>query len=186
MKSIPGLMRVFMFIIFIFTIFSIFGTITFNGLQYKFCRATDEADFDLVGNFFEWRKLGDDGDGPVLCDTDENCATAFPENSVAICGTVYEKYGLDPIQYDNVRNIELIMYGIPGFDNVFQAFLTVFQILTLESWVILMYNYSDTGTSAISIIFFVLVVIIGAFFTMNLILAIIVDAFNESQADFDE
>lgn len=77
------------------------------------------------------------------------------------------------------------MYGIPGFDNVFQAFLTVFQILTLESWVYLMYNYSDTGSSAISIIFFVLIVIIGAFFTMNLILAIIVDAFNESQDEFN-
>lgn len=44
-----------------------------------------------------------------------------------------------------------------------------------------MYNYSDTGSSAISIIFFVMVVIIGAFFTMNLILAIIIDAFNQSQ-----
>ena len=65
------------------------------------------------------------------------------------------------------------MYGIPGFDNVFQGFLTIFQILTLESWVYLMYNYSDTGS-------FVLVVLLGAFFTMNLVLAIIVDAFNEA------
>lgn len=178
LESIPGLMRVFFFIIFIFTIFSIFGTITFNGLQYQFCRATEEADFDLDGNFLEWRKLGADEDGPVLCEFDSDCAAAFPGAEVALCGTVYKKYGLDPMKHDEIRNIELIQYGIPGFDNVFQAFLTIFQILTLESWVYLMYNYSDTGSSAISIIFFVMVVIIGAFFTMNLILAIIVDAFN--------
>lgn len=70
------------------------------------------------------------------------------------------------------------MFGIPGFDNVGQAFLTVFQILTLESWVLLMYNYQDAGDSAISVIFFVLVVLLGAFFTMNLVLAIIVDSFS--------
>ena len=41
-----------------------------------------------------------------------------------------------------------------------------------------MYNYSDTGSSGISVIFFVLVVLLGAFFTMNLVLAEIVDSFN--------
>ena len=41
-----------------------------------------------------------------------------------------------------------------------------------------MYNFSDAGNDAISVIFFILVVVIGAFFTMNLVLAIIVDAFS--------
>ena len=80
--------------------------------------------------------------------------------------------------YDDIRNIDLIMYGIPSFDNVFWGFLTIFQILTLESWVYLMYNFSDTGNPVISVIFFVLAVLLGAFFTMNLVLAIIVDAFD--------
>ena len=43
-----------------------------------------------------------------------------------------------------------------------------------------MYNFSDTGSAEISVIFFVLVVLLGAFFTMNLILAIIVDSFSEA------
>ena len=106
---------------------------------------------------------------------------AFPDKGdAAICGNVWETFGKDPIEFDNIRNIDLIMYGIPGFDNVFQGFLTIFQILTLESWVYLMYNYSDAGDAAISVIFFVLVVLLGAFFTMNLVLAIIVDAFNSA------
>lgn len=113
----------------------------------------------------------------ILCHTDDQCKAAFPDDDVAICGAVFEKFGLDPIDYDGIRDIELIMYGIPGFDNVGQGFLTIFQILTLESWVYLMYNYSDSGAATISIIFFCLVVLLGAFFTMNLVLAIIVDNF---------
>ena len=175
--SIPGLMRVFFFIIFIFSIFAIFGTNQFAGEQYQFCRATEEPQY-TDGVFKAWTKLGDDGDGPVLCHLDSQCIDAFPDAEVAVCGSIYEKTGLDPIDHDDIRNIELIMYGIPGFDNVAQGFLAIFQILTLESWVYLMYNYGDTDFTAISVIFFVLVVIIGAFFTMNLVLAIIVDAFN--------
>lgn len=41
-----------------------------------------------------------------------------------------------------------------------------------------MYNFSDAGSPTISVIFFVMVVLLGAFFTMNLVLAIIVDAFD--------
>ena len=128
-----------------------------------------------------WVKLGDDGDGPTLCLTDEDCAAEWPDKEIAICGTVYDKAGLDPNEVDGIIDIELIMYGIPGFDNVAHGFLTIFQILTLESWVYLMYNYSDTGSGTISVIFFVLVVLLGAFFTMNLVLAIIVDSFSASQ-----
>ena len=109
----------------------------------------------------------------------EDCKEAFPDATVNLCATVYEHYGVDPDEYDGIRDIELIMYGIPGFDNVMQGFLTIFQILTLESWVYLMYNYTDAGSGAISVIFFILVVLLGAFFTMNLVLAIIVDSFDK-------
>ena len=78
------------------------------------------------------------------------------------------------------------MYGIPGFDNVGQALVTIFQILTLESWVYLMYNYSDTGMAWVSVFFFVLVVLLGAFFTMNLVLAIIVDSFGAADEQDEE
>lgn len=118
LSAIPGLFRVFFFIIFIFTIFAIFGTNQFLGQQYQFCRATEEATFDDEGNFVMWEKIGEFDDGPSLCADDAHCKTLFPDEEVHICGTVYEKYGLDPIEYDGIRDIELIMYGIPGFDNV--------------------------------------------------------------------
>lgn len=41
-----------------------------------------------------------------------------------------------------------------------------------------MYNYSETGSPIISVTFFILLVLMGAFFTMNLVLAIIVDSYD--------
>ena len=143
--------------------------------------------YDSDGNFVSWPKLGEDDDEIMLCREDSQCKEAFPDyEATAVCGTTWDQFGLDPIDHDGIRDIELIMYGIPGFDNVGQGFLTIFQILTLESWVYLMYNFSDAGSPTISVIFFVLVVLLGAFFTMNLVLAIIVDSFDQDDENEDD
>ena len=67
--SIPGLMRVFFFVIFIFSIFAIFGTNQFLGQQYQFCRNGPDATYDADGEWIRWEKLGEDDPdgGPVLC-----------------------------------------------------------------------------------------------------------------------
>lgn len=78
------------------------------------------------------------------------------------------------------------MYGIPNFDNFAHGIVTIFQVLTLESWSYLMYNYSDANGPTISVIFFILIVILGSFFTMNLVLAQIMDSFNEQQEAKEE
>ena len=45
-----------------------------------------------------------------------------------------------------------------------------------------MYNYAESSSNAfLSYIFFVVLIFIGAFFTMNLLLANILDAFNYQQ-----
>lgn len=119
-------MRVFFFIIFIFTIFAIFGTNQFLGQQYQFCRATLEPTYDADENFVIWEKLGDDGDGPALCFEDADCAFLWPDAEFAVCGTVFEAAGLNPNDVDGISDIELIMFGIPGFDNVAHGFLTIF------------------------------------------------------------
>lgn len=45
----------------------------------------------------------------------------------------------------------------------------------------MMYNYMDSNDSFISVIFFCLLIIFGAFFTMNLVLAQIMDSFYQQQ-----
>ena len=56
---------------------------------------------------------------------------------------------------------------------------TIMQVLTLEGWSDLTYNYSDANDPVMSVIFFVGIVLLGAFFAMNLVLGQIMDSFAE-------
>ena len=76
-----------------------------------------------------------------------------------------------------MRENKLINYDITNFNNVVNASLTVFQIITLEGWSELMYNYQDNVGFATSSIFFTLVIILGAFTSLNLILASIMHSY---------
>ena len=56
---------------------------------------------------------------------------------------------------------------------------TIMQVLTLEGWSDLTYNYSDANDPTISVIFFVGIVLMGAFYAMNLVLGQIMEKFAE-------
>lgn len=66
-----------------------------------------------------------------------------------------------------------------GFDEIGQGMTTIFQVLTLEGWSDLTYNYSDANDPVISVIFFVGIVTMGAFFAMNLVLGQVMESFYE-------
>ena len=70
------------------------------------------------------------------------------------------------------------MYGIFNFDNLAWAMLSIFQMITLESWTLVMYNLMDSNIIWMAIIFSVFLVIIGSFFLLNVILAVLADALN--------
>lgn len=63
-------------------------------------------------------------------------------------------------------------YGSTNFDDVFSGLLTAFQCVTLESWSNVEQNVSDAFGPA-STIYFTLHTLIGAFFLMNFMLAVI-------------
>ena len=100
-----------------------------------------------------------------------------PLGQPAICGSVWDKAGLDPVEYDDVNDNLTILYGIPSFDNVIDAYTTVIQIVTMESWVYTMYLFADTGMRYWALIYFSVLIIIGNFFVINLFLAQIVEKF---------
>ena len=77
------------------------------------------------------------------------------------------------LNLDNVKNTALINYGITTFDNIGKGILTIFQIITLEGWVYIMYNHMDSNLAPFSAIYFCLLVVIGSFFMLNLIVAAI-------------
>ena len=85
--------------------------------------------------------------------------------------------GLDP-SIDDPSSQPLILYGMMGFDNLAWALLTIFQMITLEGWTIVMYNLMDSNIWWMGVIFCVSLVIIGAFLLLNVILAVLADALN--------
>jgi len=58
---------------------------------------------------------------------------------------------------------------------------TIFQVLTLEGWADLTYNYSDANDPTIAVIFFVGIVVMGAMFAMNLVLGQVMESFYETK-----
>ena len=70
------------------------------------------------------------------------------------------------------------MYGIMGFDNLGWAMMTIFQMITLESWTSVMYNFMDSNIWWMSVFFCIALTIIGSFFLLNVILAVLADALN--------
>eukprot|EP01060_Flectonema_neradi_P021252 TRINITY_DN2879_c0_g1_i1.p1 TRINITY_DN2879_c0_g1~~TRINITY_DN2879_c0_g1_i1.p1 ORF type:complete len:2846 (+),score=449.60 TRINITY_DN2879_c0_g1_i1:87-8624(+) len=73
-----------------------------------------------------------------------------------------------------------------NFDHVGSSFLVVMQCLTLDDWVTHMYNVQD-GWSPFAALYFVLLTLLGAYFILNLVLAVVTDSFTRfAIEDVDE
>ena len=68
-----------------------------------------------------------------------------------------------------------------SFDNIGYAFIVIFQIVTLESWITIMYHVQDAHTEY-AWVYFVLVIVIGSFFLLNMVLVVISVQFSETKA----
>ncbi|XP_031641038.1 voltage-dependent calcium channel type D subunit alpha-1-like isoform X3 [Contarinia nasturtii] len=71
--------------------------------------------------------------------------------------------------------------GITNFDNFGLAMLTVFQCITLEGWTEVLYWIQDSMGNTWQWIYFVSMVILGAFFVMNLILGVLSGEFSKER-----
>ena len=83
--------------------------------------------------------------------------------------------------------VEDLYWGVPVFDNLGLAMLAIFQSLTLEGWVDILYTVADGFNFIVAAILFVAVVLFGAFLIMNLTLAVIWMAYDrEKQGTIQE
>ncbi|KAK9890112.1 hypothetical protein WA026_008922 [Henosepilachna vigintioctopunctata] len=71
--------------------------------------------------------------------------------------------------------------GITNFDNFGLSMLTVFQCITLEGWTDVLYNIQDALGRTWQWSYFVSMVILGAFFVMNLILGVLSGEFSKER-----
>ena len=114
---------------FFFLIFAILGVSLWDGTSHYRCYVTEFPD-KATG---KWELLESD---TQLCSEYRQC----PEGS--FCGSLYEAYDAGQLPDDfseddlsrDTKIIEL-NYGLTNFDNIFYAFLTIFQCITMEAWV---------------------------------------------------
>ncbi|XP_044741496.1 muscle calcium channel subunit alpha-1 [Chrysoperla carnea] len=71
--------------------------------------------------------------------------------------------------------------GITNFDNFGLAMLTVFQCVTLEGWTDVLYHIEDAMGNTWQWLYFISMVILGAFFVMNLILGVLSGEFSKER-----
>ena len=100
------------------------------------------------------------------------------------CGSpilYYQKYGVyvDLYKSDDPWRDPLIHYNTINFNNLGNAISTIFEALTLEGWSTQMYFLIDAGIAQLSIGFYLLLVIFGSYFILNLILAVIMGSFTK-------
>ncbi|XP_028828597.1 voltage-dependent N-type calcium channel subunit alpha-1B isoform X6 [Denticeps clupeoides] len=98
-------------------------------------------------------------------DTDERVAD-YPcgsELPARLCdnGTVCKGYWRGP------------NFGITNFDNILFAILTVFQCITMEGWVEILYHANDAAGNMWNWLYFIPLIIIGSFFMLNLVLGVL-------------
>eukprot|EP00117_Sycon_ciliatum_P046107 scpid9228/ scgid2998/ Sodium channel protein 60E; Drosophila ion channel 60; Drosophila sodium channel 1; Protein smell-impaired 60E; Sodium channel 2 len=101
----------------------------------------------------------------------------------------------------SLYNEEAWVNSPQNFDNVFNAALSLFQVATFEGWIELMADAVDaTGLNQQPIydnnfaanLYFVVFIIIGSFFVLNLFIGVIIDSFarikreNENQPTFSK
>jgi uncharacterized membrane protein len=63
--------------------------------------------------------------------------------------------------------------------------LSIFRVITLEGWTIVMYNYFDSS-GFIACLYFPVLIIMGSFFLLNLFLAVIMQTFSDMNNKFKE
>ena len=70
-------------------------------------------------------------------------------------------------------------YGITSFDNILWAWLSIFQCVTMTNWTDMMYQLQDSVSQWVWI-YFVLLVVLTAYFAMNLAVAVLFTQFADN------
>lgn len=145
LRAMVPLLHIALLVIFVIIIYAIIGLEMFSGKLHKTCFVNGTED-----------TMPDEhpcGEGGFKCSE----LTPEPGNEPYICTWFWEGPN----------------FGITNFDNFGLAMLTVFQCITLEGWTDVLYDIQDAMGSSWQWMYFVSMVILGAFFVMNLILGVL-------------
>jgi len=175
LSSLPSLGNAVVFMFFIFLLFGILGVQQFGGKLYQRCRTDPAPTYDAVKKWWHWPAA----DGVErLCSLDDQGAFRCP--APFTCGSPTSTAHFLTHEAEGVADFELISFDIANFNHLLTAMNTIFVMITLEGWTIVMYNLSDSSQTWMAVLFCILLVVVGSFFLLNVILAVIMDAFNQN------
>eukprot|EP00062_Callorhinchus_milii_P024831 gi/632985161/ref/XP_007909522.1/ PREDICTED: voltage-dependent T-type calcium channel subunit alpha-1H-like [Callorhinchus milii] len=201
LDTLPMLGNVLLLCFFVFFIFGIVGVQLWAGLLRNRCFF--EGNFAMYYNVslpLYYHAHGDES--PFICSLPqdngmqkclelpnfkENGAKCFlsldPYNHLTYNSEVSNRSGcINWNQYYNVCNTGNVNphKGAINFDNIGYAWIAIFQVITLEGWVDIMYYVMDAH-SFYNFIYFILLIIVGSFFMINLCLVVIATQFSETK-----
>ena len=172
LMSLKEMINVFILLLFIFLAYAILAVNIWGGIFYRRCRVNPfpiNGTFDIIS------------DSKTLCgglNQCENCYSIFDFDNN---NTYFLKYNVN----EELR-IDELNQGYSTFDNIFKAFLTIYNCMTLNGWSKIMYmvqnGYSYTGSS----IFFISLVIILNYLVLNFTIAILMDNIEKNSKKEEE
>jgi len=178
LDTIPMLASVGLLCFIIFFVYGILATQFWMGLMHQRC--FNPAVNRTHANYL----VGGDGSGGegywVPEDGDYICAMGPGAYSTGLA-SCSAKNGV-PAQFSDCRKDGPIPFqGAIAYDNILQSWLVLFQIITLEGWVDQMYVIQGAFNFTTGWVFFCSLVVIGAFFAVNLALVVISSQFSNTK-----
>ena len=178
--SVKNLADVIILTIFMLAIFALMGLQLYMGVLSQKCvrmYPEDPDDWKVWGNLSDetWdfymhneSNWWVDEDGNYGLCGNSSGAGKCPDNFACLQG-----YGPNP------------NFGYTSFDNFFTAYLTAFRIMTQDFWENL-YQITLQTAGPMHILFFIVNILFGSFYLVNLILAIVAMSYDELQREAEE
>ncbi|XP_067275630.1 voltage-dependent T-type calcium channel subunit alpha-1H isoform X2 [Pseudorasbora parva] len=201
LDTLPMLGNVLLLCFFVFFIFGIVGVQLWAGLLRNRCFMPDEVK-TLYNLSMSPYYMGEEGeDNPFICSTiRENgmlrCSDVPHLNEGVECTLNAPPLGHAYAGLNGTNNRSCINWnifynvckagelnphkGAVNFDNIGYAWIAIFQVITLEGWVDIMYYVMDAH-SFYNFIYFIFLIIVGSFFMINLCLVVIATQFAETK-----
>ncbi|XP_037836555.1 voltage-dependent T-type calcium channel subunit alpha-1G isoform X4 [Kryptolebias marmoratus] len=195
LDTLPMLGNVLLLCFFVFFIFGIVGVQLWAGLLRNRCFVKDNFSFPLSERAKYYQTENDD-ENPFICSMPQDNGMRNCDSIPVLSDEGRQKCSLTIEFYNSTDNTTCVNWnqyytncsaglsnpfkGAINFDNICYAWIAIFQVITLEGWVDIMYFVMDAH-SFYNFIYFILLIIIGSFFMINLCLVVIATQFSETK-----
>ncbi|XP_032067948.1 voltage-dependent T-type calcium channel subunit alpha-1G [Thamnophis elegans] len=195
LDTLPMLGNVLLLCFFVFFIFGIVGVQLWAGLLRNRCFLPENFSLPYTLELESYYQTENEDESPFICSQPR-------ENGMRDCRSVpiRREEGLvctlNYYSYNDTSNTSCVNWnqyytncsagehnpfkGAINFDNIGYAWIAIFQVITLEGWVDIMYFVMDAH-SFYNFIYFILLIIVGSFFMINLCLVVIATQFSETK-----